>query len=131
MKILQFLFVFVLGMALHTSSYTANLMDVYREALEQDAQYRSARAAYLAAQEKTTQGRAGLLPNVTLSGIRQTQKIGVAGRPEVTIESRGVTFTATQPIIRIENIIIYSQSKIEVFLKVISSENDCLYTFKA
>lgn len=114
MRILQFLFVLILGMAIYTSSYAANLMDIYREALEQDAQYRSARAAYLGAQERTIQGRAGLLPNITFSGVRQTQKIGVAGRPEVNIESRGATFTATQPLIRIENIIVYAQSKIEV-----------------
>ncbi len=120
MKILQFLFVFVLGMALHTSSYAANLMDIYREALEQDAQYKSARAAYLAAQEKTTQGRAGLLPNITLTGSRQTQKIDVGNLSsgvnpdEVTIQSRGVVIAATQPLIRVENIIIYAQSKIEV-----------------
>ncbi|MCH9638146.1 MAG: TolC family outer membrane protein [Betaproteobacteria bacterium] len=120
MKILQFLFVFVLGMALHTSSYAANLMDIYREALEQDAQYKSARAAYLAAQEKTTQGRAGLLPNITLTGTRQTQKIDVGNLSsgenpdEVTIQSRGVVIAATQPLIRVENIIIYAQSKIEV-----------------
>ena len=49
--------------------HAADLMAVYREALEQDAQYSSARAAYQAAQEKLPQGRAGLLPTLTFSGV--------------------------------------------------------------
>ncbi|MDH5552851.1 MAG: TolC family protein, partial [Nitrosomonas sp.] len=124
MKFLQFtcisLIFGIIGVAAPTSLYAANLMDIYREALEQDAQYRSARAEYQAKQEKTTQGRAGLLPNITLTGTRQTQKIDVGNLSsgqnpdEVTIQSRGIVFRATQPLIRVENIVIYAQSKIEV-----------------
>lgn len=116
----------------------ADLMSIYHEALTQDAKYRSARAVYQAAQEKLTQGRAGFLPNITLTGTRAVQQVdvgnvfrgtgfpgtilpgiglpstGFVDPPEVTIHNRGIILSATQPLFRMENIVIYSQSKIEV-----------------
>jgi outer membrane protein len=113
-KILQYICTSLIGMLLHTPLHAANLMDVYREALEQDAQYSSARAAYQAAQEKLPQGRAGVLPTVTLQGIRQRQSIDRVGVPEVVIDNQSLTITATQPLYRKENFAIYEQSKIQV-----------------
>lgn len=92
----------------------ADLLQIYREALEQDAAYGAARAAYVAAQEKLPQGRAGLLPEINLVGIAQNQHIDTNFAPEVLIRNRGITATATQPLIRIENFIIFEQSKKEV-----------------
>lgn len=43
----------------------ADLVSIYREAVASDAQYASARASYLAAQERVAQGKAGLLPQVS------------------------------------------------------------------
>ncbi len=124
MKFLQFVIAAVIGIAWHSTLQAADLMSIYQEALTQDAQYRSARAAHQAAQEKLVQGRAGFLPNITLSGSRTVQQvdannisvtgIGVINPQEVTIQSRGVTISATQPLFRMENIVIYQQSKIEV-----------------
>lgn len=110
---------------MHTPLHAADLMEIYREALEQDTQYSSARFAHQAAQEKLPQGRAGLLPTITLAGVRRRQYIdiqsvggvGVAGvvRPsEVVIDNQSLTITATQPIYRKENFVIYEQSKIQV-----------------
>ena len=89
----------------------ADLMEIYREALEQDAMYSSARRAHEAAQEKLPQGRAGLLPTVTLGFVRRRQWIdienvggiplgvGIATRPSnVVIDNQSLTITATQPI---------------------------------
>lgn len=118
MKFLQFtcisLIFGIIGVAAPTSLYAANLMDIYREALEQDAKYRSARAAYRAGQERLPQGRALLLPNVTLTGRTESQRVDTNFTPSRTIPTRGETITATQPLIRVENIAIYAQSKIEV-----------------
>ncbi len=114
MRFLQYAGILMLGVVLYAPLYAANLMDIYQEALERDAQYKSARAEYLAAQEKLPQGRAGLLPNIALSGTRQIQKIDTTLGPEVRIDNRGVVITATQPLIRVENIVIYAQSKTEV-----------------
>lgn len=122
----------IVGIALYSPAHAvdfspahaADLMAIYREALEQDAQYSSARAAHLAAQEKLPQGRAGLLPTVTFSGVRRRQLIdrgasigsgGLAVPPgEVTIDNQSLTVTATQPIYRKENFAIYEQAKIQV-----------------
>jgi outer membrane protein len=127
MKFLPFAiaaFIGIIGYSIHQTAHAADLMGVYHEALTQDAQYRSARAAYQAAQEKLVQGRAGFLPNITLLGTRTVQQVdannltvagvGNVNPGEVTIQSRGVTLTATQPLFRMENIVIYQQSKIEV-----------------
>ena len=45
-----------------------NLLDIYNEALDNDPQYKSSEYSLLAGKEFVVQGRAGLLPNVTLSG---------------------------------------------------------------
>ena len=123
MRLLRSLAAALFLVVAHSSAQTADLMSVYHEALTQDAQYRSARAAHQAAQEKLVQGRAGFLPNITLSGSRTIQQVdasniftgaGTINPPEVTIHGRGVTISATQPVFRMENIIIYQQSKNEV-----------------
>jgi len=114
-KILQYICALLIaGAVFHTPLHAADLMEVYREALEQDAQYSSARAAHRAAQEKLPQGRAGLLPTLTLSGVRRRQLIERAGHPEVSIDNSSLTITATQPLYRKENFSIYEQSKIQV-----------------
>jgi len=93
---------------------TADLMQIYREALEEDTQYGSARAAYVAAQERLPQGRAGLLPDIRLTGTAQNQYIDTGMGPTREIKNRGFAVALTQPIIRFENFIIYQQSKNEV-----------------
>ena len=125
MKLRQLLLTAGLSLAVHASLHAADLMSIYHEAVTQDAQYRSARATHQAAQEKLVQGRAGFLPNVTLSANRTEQQVnannifspitGVNINPSpVTIHAGGLTITATQPLFRMENIVIYQQSKNEV-----------------
>lgn len=128
-KIARYIYTLLVAGALNTSLHAADLMDIYREALENDAQYRAAQFTHQAAQEKLPQGRAGLLPTVTLAGVRRRQWIdieriggvgttigtGVAARPsEVVIDNQSLTITATQPIYRKENFAIYEQSKLQV-----------------
>ncbi|MFO1290563.1 MAG: channel protein TolC [Nitrosomonas sp.] len=109
-----FLVVWIISITLSLPLYAANLMEIYREALEHDAQYGSARAAYIAAQEKLPQGRAGLLPTINATGTAQNQYIDTNLGSEVLIRNRGVVIAATQPLFRIENFIIYEQSKNQV-----------------
>ncbi len=53
MNISQYVYaVLIIGVTLHAPLNAADLMDVYRDALEHDAQYASARAAHIAAQVK-------------------------------------------------------------------------------
>src|SRR6188474_1052800 len=77
-KIPQYIYALLIaGAVFHTPLHASDLMEIYREALEQDAQYSAARAAHQAAQEKLPQGRAGLLPTITLAGVRRRQYIDV------------------------------------------------------
>jgi len=50
------------------NAQAADLIQVYKQALANDATYASARAALAAGQERTTQGRSLLLPTVSASG---------------------------------------------------------------
>ena len=45
-----------------------NIIDIYNEALENDPQYRAAEYSLLSGKEIVVQGRAGLMPSVTISG---------------------------------------------------------------
>ena len=45
-----------------------NLLDIYNEALENDPTFKAAEYSYLADKEIVVQGRAALLPSITLSG---------------------------------------------------------------
>ena len=99
---------------LHAPLNAADLMDIYQEAVDQDAQYAAARAEHRAAQEKIPQGRAGLLPTISLSGILRRELLNTSRGPEVTNDRSGMTITATQPLFRMENFVAYEQSKIQV-----------------
>ncbi len=114
MKLLQFVFAVFIGFIWHPALRAADLMDIYQEALSQDPQYRSARAAYQAAEEKLPQGRAGFLPNITFSATRQVQEVETSFAGTNIIQNRGLVLSATQPLFRMQNIVIYQQSKIEI-----------------
>ena len=102
------------GMILSTPLQASDLMAIYREALEGDAQYGAARAAFQAAQEKLPQGRAGFLPSITFTGNQRKQLIQSGSNPERAIDGQALTVTATQPIYRKENFAIYEQAKLQV-----------------
>ncbi len=126
MKIQQYIYALLIaGAVLHTPLHAADLMETYRQALEEDALYSAARAAHMAAQEKLPQGRAGLLPTLSLAFVKRRQFIDLgsvtstvpvgAVRPsEVIIDNQSLTITGTQPIYRKENFAIYEQSKLQV-----------------
>ncbi len=119
--------IFLIGTVISAALHAANLIEIYQEAVEQDAQYQSARAAYEAAREKIPQARAGLLPDINLSARRDTLNVDSNLGPSRTIDQRGVVISATQPLIRFENFVIYSQSKTEVSIAesefVIAAQN--------
>ncbi len=113
MRSLRIIVVALMGITTPALLQAADLMAIYQEALSHDAQYRSARSAYEAAQEKLPQGRAGFLPNINFAVTRQVQEVDTTFSSNV-IQSRGMVLSATQPLFRMQNIIIYQQSKIEV-----------------
>jgi outer membrane protein len=104
---------FALLALLASPVYAANLMEVYREAQQQDAAYASARAALEAGQEKAPQGLALLLPSVNL-GANTTWNEVESPTIDRQYNSNGYNLSLTQPIYRKQNFAQYQQSKSQV-----------------
>ncbi len=99
--------------ALAPAVQAANLSDTFRDAQAYDAQYAAARAALQAGQEKSVQGRAGLLPNVSLGGnVRYNSVDSTLGDSDY--DSNGLSLSAAQPLFRKQNLVQYEQSKGQV-----------------
>ena len=92
----------------------ADLLQVYQEALANDAVFASARAALAAGAERAPQGRAGLLPTVGLNGsyVRtegdaEISSLGVNRSGGATVNS--YTVSLAQPLVRWANWEAYQQ----------------------
>ncbi len=101
-------------------AHAVNLMDIYRDALANDASLASARAAYLAGQEKLPQGRALLLPTVNLSANTTWNEMDIQYRGasafpggQRNYNSNGATLSLSQPIYRPQNWAAYEQGKLQ------------------
>ncbi len=98
----------------------ADLMQVYREAQDNDPTFAAARATLEAGRERTPQARAGLLPSLTLSGNtvwnenEYSYKTQPAFNGEPRYNSNGYQLTLSQPLFRWQNWVAYDQSKIQV-----------------
>ena len=104
-----------LTLALAPAAHATNLSDVYRDALAYDAQYAAARAAWQAGQEKSVQGRAGLLPNINLSGnVRYNSTESSLPGGDADYDSNGLALTGAQPLFRKQNWVQYEQSRNQV-----------------
>ncbi|GAB3539424.1 TolC family outer membrane protein [Noviherbaspirillum agri] len=101
----------IAGAFLSLNAHAINLLQVYQEALANDAQYASARAALTAGQERTTQGRAGLLPVIGATGTRSK-----AEPPNIPTSIMATTYgvSLSQPLFRWGNWEQYQQSKLSV-----------------
>jgi outer membrane protein len=87
-----------------------NLLQVYQEALVNDAVYASARANLSAGQEVSVQGRANLLPLIGVSGSYQN-----AQRDNVPdVKTHGYTLSLSQPLFDVAAWQNYEQSKLAV-----------------
>jgi len=104
---------FALTLALAPAAQAANLSDVFRDAQTYDAQYASARAANQAGQEKSVQGRAGLLPKVDLGGNLRYNDVSGELRDD-SFDSNQLGVRASQPVYRKQNMVQYEQSKEQV-----------------
>jgi len=117
------------GCAFNASA--ADLIQVYQQALANDATYASARASLAAGRERTTQGRAGLLPVVGLSGsiskddrdsdpwnIGQSTTLpnglpGVVLGSGSNLRTNQYTLSLQQPLYRWDRWETYQQSKLQ------------------
>ncbi|HEY3431763.1 MAG TPA: TolC family outer membrane protein [Rhodocyclaceae bacterium] len=100
------------------SAQGADLLSVYRDALGYDAQYASAKAAADAGREALPQGRAGLLPNINLTGNSQKNDIDYVPKGSSTrsmnYRSSGWTVSLTQPLFRWDRWANYNQAEAKV-----------------
>ncbi|KAB2923504.1 MAG: TolC family outer membrane protein [Dechloromonas sp.] len=99
--------------------HAADLMQIYRAAQDSDPTYAAARATLDAGREKMPQGRAGLLPSLTLSGntVWNENDLSAHNGPTYARQrynSNGYQLTLSQPLFRWQNWIAYDQSKIQV-----------------
>ncbi len=98
---------------LSLNAYSADLLQVYQDALANDAVFASARAALTAGQEKSVQGRAGLLPTVGLGG-NYTRTGLDTGANTLNTSGNGYSLSLSQPLFRLANWESYQQGKLSV-----------------
>jgi outer membrane protein len=103
--------------------WAADLLQVYREAQNNDATFAAAKSTLEAGRERTPQARAGLLPTLTLSGNSLWNQNDLYLRngtlpptvdPNPHFNSNGYTLTLSQPLFRWQNWVAYDQSKFQV-----------------
>jgi outer membrane protein len=89
--------------------WSADLLDVYREAVANDASFAAARAELEAGQEFAVQARAGLLPNVGASASVTGNRVDARGRSADTFSSDSWGVQLIQPLYRMQNRIAAQQ----------------------
>ena len=98
----------------------ADLMQVYQDALANDAKFAAARAQFEAGQEKAVQGRAGLLPDVSAKANTNwnyaTTRSRAGGELSDKFNSNGYTLQLTQPLLRWQNWVQYQQGELQTAL---------------
>ncbi|MDR0577635.1 MAG: TolC family outer membrane protein [Candidatus Accumulibacter sp.] len=96
----------------------AGLLQVYREALVNDAQYMAARATLEAGREKLPQGLAGLLPAVgaTAGTAWNENRYHTGGQPSWRRDynTHSYSVNLTQPLFRWQNVVRYGQARWQV-----------------
>src|SRR5215471_6881404 len=93
----------------------ADLLQIYREALANDATYGSARATRDAGLESLPQGLAQILPTVNATGFAQYNETNISFRgaqdPQLRLgNSNGFTVTLTQPLFNWQNFQAYKEA---------------------
>jgi len=98
-------------------AHAADLLQIYRDALANDATYASARAARDAGLESLPQGLAQVLPTVNATAFTQYNDIAIGFRSTTPEQyqyrlgnSNGYTVTLTQPLFNWQNIQVYKEA---------------------
>ena len=88
-----------------------NIIDIYNEALENDPQYRAAEYSLLSGKEIVVQGRAGLMPSVTISGSTNWNESYQGGILSNEYNSFSSSARLSQPLIRLDTWFQYKRSQ--------------------
>jgi len=107
--------------AVASSARGEDLLQIYREAQQNDPVLAAARASWTATQEAVPQARAGLLPNVSGAGSANLNNFSenIRSDPPVDINNRNfrlgaLSVSASQPLYRVQNQVAYDQAKQQV-----------------
>lgn len=107
------------GVFFSLNAGATDLVQIYQDALANDPQFASARSSLTAGQEKSVQGRAGLLPTIGLSG--SDTRTRTDSQPDMPFADRSYTGTnntwtlaLSQPLFRWANWQQYEQGKLSV-----------------
>ncbi len=98
---------------LSVPAQATDLLQVYRDALTNDAVIASARSAREAGQERSVQGRAGLLPVLGIGGSYNRINAEASVR-STDYNVNTYALTLTQPLLRVANWETYQQSMLSV-----------------
>lgn len=105
----------LLTMFLANSAWSANLLEVYRLARNNDPAFAAARHTLEAARQKIPEARAGLLPSVNMVGNDSHTNASTTFDPAPTMDRNVRTWTWTlqlvQPLMRMQNLFAYQESK--------------------
>ena len=88
-----------------------NLLDIYNEALENDPTFKAAEYSYLADKEIVVQGRAALLPSITLSGSTNWNEYYQDDVLQQEYNSFSKTARVSQPLFRLDTWFNFKRSK--------------------
>ncbi|MDI3489751.1 MAG: outer membrane protein [Thauera sp.] len=104
-----------------SGAWAADLMQVYQEALANDAKFSAARAEFEAGQEKVVQGRSGLLPQIGLSAETRWNdtEVRMSSSPhpqDYSYNSNGYGVQLTQPLFRWQNWVQFKQGELQTAL---------------
>ena len=88
-----------------------SLLDIYNEALEIDPTYKAAEYSYLADKELKIQGRAALLPSITLSGSTNWNEYYQNKELQQQYNSFSSSARVSQPLFRLDTWFQYRQSQ--------------------
>ena len=102
-------FLFLLLLSSHLTS--ENLLDIYNEALENDPTFKSAEYSYLADKEIVVQGRAALLPSITLSGTTNWNEYYQNDQLQQEYNSFSKSARISQPLLRLDTWFNFKRSK--------------------
>ncbi len=104
------------------AAHAADLLSVYRDASDHDAQYAIARASRDAGLEKLPQGLAGLLPMVNLQASSTWNDVDFHLRSSPAMDTQAKyntnswTLTLTQPLFRWQNWSTYQQAELATMI---------------
>ena len=88
-----------------------NIIDIYNEALENDPKYRAAEFSLLSGKEFVVQGRAGLMPSVSINGSTNWNESYQDGNLSNEYNSFSSSARLTQPLIRLDSWFQYKRSQ--------------------